>query len=69
MRDSIRIHGFVFGLPRGLFRLLRCNPMCEGGHDPVKPKKAVPLDAEPTTLHTNEKETNEGIEKDLEAEP
>jgi putative component of membrane protein insertase Oxa1/YidC/SpoIIIJ protein YidD len=27
----------VKGLGLGLWRILRCNPFCRGGHDPVPP--------------------------------
>ena len=36
MREAIERHGVLGGVPRGLFRLLRCNPFCEGGYDPVE---------------------------------
>lgn len=37
--DALRIHGAVYGLLLGAWRILRCNPFCEGGHDPVPEKR------------------------------
>lgn len=37
--DALRIHGVVFGLFYATWRILRCNPFCEGGHDPVPEKR------------------------------
>ena len=33
--QSLQTHGFVFGLPRLIWRILRCNPFSSGGMDPV----------------------------------
>lgn len=38
--DAIRIHGAFKGSALALWRVLRCNPFCKGGYDPVPPKKA-----------------------------
>ena len=35
MSDAVRAFGVWRGLYLGLRRLIRCNPWCEGGHDPV----------------------------------
>ncbi|MEK9652413.1 MAG: membrane protein insertion efficiency factor YidD [Betaproteobacteria bacterium] len=35
MVQSLRARGSVRGLAFGLWRLMRCHPFCEGGHDPV----------------------------------
>ena len=37
--DALRIHGVVCGLLLGAWRILRCNPFCGGGHDPVPEKR------------------------------
>lgn len=37
--DALRTHGVVFGLLYAAWRILRCNPFCEGGHDPVPEKR------------------------------
>jgi hypothetical protein len=33
--EAIRRHGFLKGSLLGGWRVLRCNPFCRGGHDPV----------------------------------
>jgi putative membrane protein insertion efficiency factor len=33
--DAFREHGFFRGMGLSLWRLLRCNPFCAGGVDPV----------------------------------
>lgn len=32
--EAVRKHGPVKGALRGLFRICRCHPFCEGGYDP-----------------------------------
>ena len=36
-RQAIVEFGALRGLARGCWRLLRCNPFCAGGYDPVRP--------------------------------
>ena len=38
--EAIRVHGVGRGLLLGAWRLLRCNPLSDGGLDPVPPKRA-----------------------------
>lgn len=33
--EAIQKHGAVRGSLLGAWRVLRCNPFCKGGHDPV----------------------------------
>lgn len=33
--DAVRVHGPLKGCALAAGRLLRCSPLCEGGHDPV----------------------------------
>ena len=49
MIEALRRHGAVKGLLLGTFRILRCNPLCKGGVDPVPPKgkwKNTPQDVQ-----------------------
>ncbi len=33
--EAIRVHGAIVGSGYAAWRLLRCQPFCKGGHDPV----------------------------------
>ena len=35
-REAIERHGALRGTGMAVWRLLRCQPFCAGGHDPVK---------------------------------
>ncbi|MBR4762157.1 MAG: membrane protein insertion efficiency factor YidD [Clostridia bacterium] len=37
--EAIRVHGAFKGSMLAVWRILRCNPFCKGGYDPVPPKK------------------------------
>ena len=37
--NAFKTHGFWRGGMLTAFRLLRCQPFCKGGHDPVPPRK------------------------------
>ena len=41
--DAIRIHGLIVGSGYALWRIVRCQPFCRAGHDPVPPKAPGPL--------------------------
>ncbi|REJ76396.1 MAG: membrane protein insertion efficiency factor YidD [Acidobacteria bacterium] len=34
--EAIRRHGALYGSWMAFKRLMRCQPLCEGGHDPVR---------------------------------
>ena len=42
MIEAIRQKGPLVGTLKGLWRLLRCNPLCRGGYDPVEPDEDAP---------------------------
>lgn len=56
MIQALQQHGLGRGLGLGLYRILRCNPLCRGGDDPVPPPHGAerepeadqPAGAEPT---------------------
>ena len=37
--EAFTKRGFFVGLALSVWRILRCNPFCVGGYDPVPPKK------------------------------
>ena len=37
--EALRLHGPVKGFYLAVSRILRCNPFCKGGYDPVPPPK------------------------------
>lgn len=37
--EAIETHGLIKGSAIAFWRILRCNPFCKGGYDPVPPKK------------------------------
>lgn len=41
MIQAIQTHGLLCGLRLGLWRILRCNPFCPGGDDPVPPRRSA----------------------------
>ena len=36
MRQAVEQHGAAKGTWMGIKRILRCQPFCKGGHDPVR---------------------------------
>ena len=38
--EAVKTRGIVIGGALATWRVLRCNPLCTGGHDPV-PQKAL----------------------------
>ncbi|HBJ95741.1 MAG TPA: membrane protein insertion efficiency factor YidD [Lentisphaeria bacterium] len=37
--EALRVHGAIKGSILTAWRILRCNPFCRAGYDPVPPKK------------------------------
>jgi putative membrane protein insertion efficiency factor len=46
---ALETHGALRGSGLALHRIARCNPFCNGGHDPVPPKP--PADNAPAAAH------------------
>ncbi len=40
--EALRVHGFLRGFFLSFRRVLRCQPFCQGGIDPVPPPRSVP---------------------------
>jgi putative membrane protein insertion efficiency factor len=40
--EALETHGSLKGLGLTLWRILRCQPLCRGGFDPVPPKRGTP---------------------------
>ncbi len=36
--EAVRVHGVIKGTLLTCWRILRCQPFCKGGHDPVPPR-------------------------------
>ena len=47
---AVQVHGVLWGGALAAWRIVRCNPFCKGGYDPVPPRKgqAGPGTAEET---------------------
>ena len=41
--EAINTHGALKGSALAAWRILRCNPFCKGGYDPVPPRKEKKL--------------------------
>ncbi|HPC46543.1 MAG TPA: membrane protein insertion efficiency factor YidD [Deltaproteobacteria bacterium] len=35
--QAVHVHGAAKGILMAVWRILRCNPLCRGGFDPVQP--------------------------------
>ena len=46
--DALRVHGVFVGSAYAVWRLLRCQPFCAGGYDPV-PERRPRRQAQPRT--------------------
>lgn len=58
--EAFQKRGFFVGFGLTVWRILRCNPFCRGGYDPVperKPKKGRAGKNESDTFDTDDKRT------------
>lgn len=39
--EALRTHGVLRGSALAAWRILRCQPFCRGGHDPVPPRRGA----------------------------
>ena len=46
--EALERHGPLRGSALAVWRLLRCQPFCRGGHDPVPPPRARARDDHPS---------------------
>lgn len=50
--EAIEHYGIGKGLAAAAWRILRCNPFCAGGYDPVRPAKSDEVEALNTKVHS-----------------
>lgn len=46
--EALQVHGAAVGSARAAWRVLRCGPWCEGGHDPVRRGSEVQGESAPS---------------------
>ena len=56
--EAFRKRGFIVGFILSFWRILRCNPFCKGGYDPV-PEKGLRRVRMPDADKTEQTEKNE----------
>ena len=39
--EAIRTHGAIVGSGYAVWRIMRCQPFCRGGHDPVPKRRGL----------------------------
>ncbi|HOV59897.1 MAG TPA: membrane protein insertion efficiency factor YidD [Candidatus Hydrogenedentes bacterium] len=44
--EALKVHGLVRGCALATWRLLRCQPLCKGGYDPVPPARRARKNAD-----------------------
>jgi putative membrane protein insertion efficiency factor len=40
-RQAFSVHGIIRGALLSIYRIMRCQPFCKGGDDPVPPQKTL----------------------------
>ena len=48
--DALRTHGVIVGWGYAIWRILRCQPLCAGGNDPVAPRGGAQAHRDNTAL-------------------
>ncbi|MDR3154384.1 MAG: membrane protein insertion efficiency factor YidD [Deltaproteobacteria bacterium] len=46
--EAVQVHGLWKGLALAAWRILRCQPLCKGGYDPVPPPSPPPRKSPPS---------------------
>ena len=54
--EAFMKRGFFVGFGLTVWRVLRCNPFCAGGYDPVPPKKIPKYQKDTANTETTEEE-------------
>ena len=49
--EALRIHGAIVGSAYAIYRILRCQPLCKGGYDPVPAEGRRPVAQERPSAH------------------
>jgi putative membrane protein insertion efficiency factor len=39
--EAVKERGILVGIGLAVWRVLRCNPLCQGGHDPVPSRRCA----------------------------
>ncbi|MBU0606985.1 MAG: membrane protein insertion efficiency factor YidD [Armatimonadetes bacterium] len=58
MVQALETHGVLKGLGLGTWRILRCNPLCRGGDDPVPPRRHKSNPTATDSVETDAAETD-----------
>ena len=57
--EAFSKRGFFVGFILTVWRLLRCNPFCKAGYDPVPDEGIVPVICRKKETHTNEEHNHD----------
>ena len=62
--EAFTKRGFFVGLGLSAWRILRCNPFCAGGFDPVPPKRIPKYERDARKTPSSEKESGNDTSTD-----